>query len=245
MPYEKISVIPNGFNPEGFCDEERKTLQRKDIGFTDQDFIFLNVSSFVWLKSHNTMLTALSELIKSYPQFKLILIGSIMDKPLYDDILNKITQEGLQDNVKIFNYVDRSLIKNYYELADCFLMPSIQEGWSLALMEAMYCSLPLIVTDIGSARDIIEDNDIGIIINNAYDDIVALNLLSIKNRSKENRANNLEMLKSAMVEMFNNKDIWKQRSTLGKDKIINNFTIEKMLARYEETFIETYRCMKL
>ena len=54
-------------------------------------------------------------------------------------------------------------VKRYMDDADAFIFPSYTEGFSNALLEAMYSGLPVIASDVGANRDMIEDKG-GIIV---------------------------------------------------------------------------------
>lgn len=63
---------------------------------------------------------------------------------------------GLHDNVHFLGY--RNDVKELYEAADCFVMPSFREGLSRSLMEAMASGLPCVVSKIRGNNDLITDN---------------------------------------------------------------------------------------
>src|SRR5207249_190685 len=66
-------------------------------------------------------------------------------------------------------------ISDYYRLADVFLLSSLVEGWSLAKTEAMLFGLPLILTDVGGAAEVISNGDVGALIPPAFDDPLEIN----------------------------------------------------------------------
>jgi len=239
LPYSRIEVIPNGFNPEGF-DGAEINFTRHGLGYTDDDFIFLSVAAFYGNKYHHVMVSAVGELAKTHRNIKLICVGSILDRGLYYDINRRIEQEGIQGHIKIMDYMDRKHLRDLYKLADCFLLPSIQEGWSIAAMEAMYFGLPLIMSDIGSARDVIKDSDIGIIIENPYEDILSLSLHDLIRLSKTTKPKNVGKLKAAMVSIYSDRHRWKEKAGKGKDKVLNEFSMDEMVDRYKEEFERCY-----
>ncbi|MGA2465981.1 MAG: glycosyltransferase, partial [Thermodesulfobacteriota bacterium] len=240
IPSSKIEIIPNGLNLEGLNGVGENRFKRSSYGYDDRDFIFINVARLTWTKCHHLMLSAVKDLIRNYPDMKLIFIGNTEARELYDDIYNRIKNEGLERNVRLMDFVDRKYLKDIYQIADCLILPSIQEGWSIAAMEAMYFNLPIIMTDIGSARDIIEDNDIGIIVDNPYKDILLLSFNDILELSKMKSAKNLSELKKAMLTIYKNKELWKEEAKKGRDKILNEFSIERTVKRYEDIFVRTY-----
>jgi glycosyltransferase involved in cell wall biosynthesis len=240
IPSQKISVIPNGLNPEGFNSNAEPKITRESLGYNENDFIFLNVSSFNGIKMHHLMVSVIRDIAVKHPDAKMVFVGNVLDERLQGDIRRRIEVDGLEENIKIFGFLDRRSLNDVYKMADCFILPSLQEGWSIAAMEAMYFGLPLILTDIGSAKEIIENIDIGLLVENPYVDILDLSSQDLVNLSTVKMPSNIAQLKEAMLTMFKNKDYWKTKGEKGKDKIINKFNIQNMVERYEEQFIQAY-----
>lgn len=58
----------------------------------------------------------------------------------------------------------QSDVVGFLRLADVFVLPSIAEGWSVSLVEAQACGLPAVVTDVGAAREVVEDEVTGFVV---------------------------------------------------------------------------------
>jgi len=124
-------------------------------------------------------------------------------------------------------------------MADCFVLPSLIEGWSIAIMEAMYCELPLILSDVGSARDVVKESDIGIVIRNPYEDIRQLTPEIITERyANSGHLDNLSDLVSAMETIAADRAGWKEKAKLARRKIEEQFTAGHMCQQYLECFTE-------
>jgi glycosyltransferase involved in cell wall biosynthesis len=65
---------------------------------------------------------------------------------------------GIQDRVCFTGYVPREEINAQYNKADVFVLPSYNEGMSLAALEAMAAGLPLVVTRTGGTEELVEEN---------------------------------------------------------------------------------------
>ncbi len=101
---------------------------------------------------------------------------------------------GLQDNVHFLGY--RTDVKEIYEMADCFVMPSLREGLSRSIMEAMASGLPCIVSKIRGNVDLVMDGKGGFLckptdddgfskaISMIYTNVSLLNEMSIYNQKK-------------------------------------------------------------
>jgi len=87
------------------------------------------------------------EVAKMQPSIEFELVGFI-DDYVYD--------LEIPDNIKLHGEQPQELIKKFIYASDIFLFPSHTEGFSMALLEAMACGIPVIATDVGANRDMIE-----------------------------------------------------------------------------------------
>lgn len=128
---------------------------------SDSAVTVLSVGELIPRKNHAVIIKAIAEL---------------KDKDLYyfiagegknrKDLENLISQLKIQDHVFLLGY--RTDISRLCNAADIFAMPSIQEGLSVALMEAMVCRKPVICSKIRGNVDLI-DNALGGYLCEAYD----------------------------------------------------------------------------
>jgi glycosyltransferase involved in cell wall biosynthesis len=154
----------------------------------------------------------------------------------YKDLQKFIENKNLQNNVRFFENQTRQQVASLLQTADCFLLPSLIEGWSNAVMEAMYHEKPLILTEVGNARDVIEGSDIGVIVRNPWGDIKSLTpQLHYQYCHGEIIPDNF-YLKNAMVYIYNNREYYKKQAKLGRKKIEEKYLVQHMVAEYEREF---------
>jgi glycosyltransferase involved in cell wall biosynthesis len=230
-----VVVVHNGID-ESILNSA--SIEKREVyGVADGDFVFINVASFTLNKFHPLMVAAIAKLSKKYLNMKLLFVGNILDKKYYQNVLSLIGKHGLNDNIKIIDYVPKQKVLGLMNMSDCFLFPSLTEGWGIATTEAMLCGLPLILSEVGGAIDFIDNNDIGIIIKNPYGNIQDLNNeMLIQKYFSDEHLNNLDDLYDAMENMYLNKRKWKSNAIIGKDKIVERFNEEKMINGYNEEF---------
>lgn len=87
-------------------------------------------------------------LAKQNPQIEFIVVGSVTDE---------MSQMEKPKNVYTLGRLEASEVEKQLKAADVFVFPSLTEGFSNALLEAMACGLPIIATDVGAAMDMIEN----------------------------------------------------------------------------------------
>ncbi len=162
-------------------------------------FIFLTVGRLVPVKNISLQLRAIKKL-DNKEQVKLIIVGDGTEK----DRLKKLANDlNIQEQVIFYGWQEK--IGDLYHSADCLLLTSNSEGYGLVAAEATNCALPVIMTDVGCAHEVIKDNINGLIVP-VGDELVLLEamhkiqqgdiLQNIKNNIvQQNKINNQETFK--------------------------------------------------
>lgn len=142
-----------------------RTKFRSDLGFKDDDFVFIFIGRIVTDKGMVELSHAMKELSKKHSNVKLLLVGT-MEKG--DAIPDDVHDYFLSDShVK---YVGSQMdVRPYLMAADALVFPSYREGFPNVPMEAGAMDLPCIVTDINGANEIIRDGLNGKIIESPLD----------------------------------------------------------------------------
>lgn len=87
---------------------------------------------------------------------KLIFLGEGALRPI---LTEKVERSGLQEQVQLMGMVARDKVFEYFALADLFVSASWGEGLPVAVMEAMACGRPVVLSDIAPHREIAEGVD--------------------------------------------------------------------------------------
>lgn len=144
---EKRVFISNGVNAERFhpVSEEQKVLLRERLGLLAQAPIFIFTGRLVPLKRVNHLVSIWDSIREVFPDATLIILGSGEE----EDNLRKTATAGIH----LLGGVGDVL--PYLQAADGFVLPSIAEGLSIAILEAMACGLPVIATQVGGNLELI------------------------------------------------------------------------------------------
>ena len=165
---------------------EKARLLRDEHSFT-----FLFVGRIVRDKGINELCEAFDRLSKEYPQARLLLVGWREDAldPVSDETLALIDSNPSIDDV---GEVWGDDLLAYYAAADCFVLPSYREGFPNTVLEAGAMGLPSIVTDINGSREIIVENENGMIVPPRDTDalFVAMRRMIIDDRRRSYMASN-------------------------------------------------------
>lgn len=148
MP-EKIVTIPI------YTPTENTTPNQKKNG----KFIFLTVGRLAPEKNMEIQIEAMKEIIKENRDVELWIVGEGPEKKKLEAKIKKFRLEGM---VKFFGWQEN--MAEYYHQASAFLLTSNYEGWGLAVIEAAGFGLPIIMTDVGCAGEVIKNRQNGIVI---------------------------------------------------------------------------------
>ncbi len=233
---DRIKSIPDGINIKRFESiGDLEKLSRKDLGLDEEDFIFLHVGAVNSAKMHNLLAAAMKEVSKIQPKIKLLSIGPLLDQDYYDFIQKKIEEYHLNQQMRLIGFVENPAA--YYRLADAFLLPSLFEGWGIATVEAMYYGLPLILTKVGGAEELIQNQDIGILIENCCKDILKLNQSDWDYYSHLDYPENTPELIETMLKVYRDGKIWKEKAKKGVEKVISHYSWSQITPQYEKEFM--------
>jgi len=151
---EKITVAP-------IYSESIKFIKSKvyKVDSENNKFIFLTVGRLVPVKNVGLQIGAMAEAVKKYPNVELWIVG---DGPEKSNLKSKISKLKLENNIKLLGWQNNP--EEFYSQADAFLLTSDYEGWGMVAVEAANYGLPIIMTNVGCAGELIKDGESGIVI---------------------------------------------------------------------------------
>ena len=151
---DRVQRLPNGVDTSLYRPpaEEIKAAAKARLSVPPGGILILGVGRLKPQKSWTTLLDALALAKPSAPPLRAIILGSGSQRPQLE---KRIRDLGLDGDVRITSTAGD--VRRYYDAADIFVLPSLWEGISNALLEAMSTGLPCICTDIPGNADVIED----------------------------------------------------------------------------------------
>ncbi|WP_243337936.1 glycosyltransferase [Anaeromyxobacter soli] len=238
----RVRIVPNGLDPRALEGASRGS--REELGLSEGDFVFLQVGSFTPNKLQRTTVEALARVSVDVPRARLVLVGNPLDARYAREVDEAVRAGGLSDRVRILPWGSRDAIAGLIRAADCFVLPSLVEGWSIAVMEAMYFGLPLVVSDVGSAREVIHEGDIGIVIPCPYERLSELTLEQLVALGERPPEEYVEVLAAAMREVALHPDAWRARGARGREKVMGPFHVRAMADAYAGAYVDAYRWLR-
>jgi glycosyltransferase involved in cell wall biosynthesis len=151
---QEIGVIYNGIDIEEF----KADNSRKENG---KIYLTIGATRVTARKGINYLIEAVDLLKEKFPNIFVEIMGEGDAK---DDLENQTKKLGLEKKVKFLGRVPREKTFSYYQKADIFVLPSLNEGMSNAMLEALSSGLPIVSTDTGGADELVKEGVNGYIV---------------------------------------------------------------------------------
>jgi len=218
----KMIIIENGIDLEeisnSICLERIETV-KKDIFFSDNKrFNILYSGAITSNKGIYDLLVAINYLKKRHIKVNLFILGapSTPSDVDYMKKLEKYISINSLTNISFLGY--RNDAVSIASLMDLYILPSYAEGVPRSILEAFAVGLPVIATDVGGIKEIIEKSNAGIVVNPG---------------DWESLAKRIEYLKE-------NKEIRKSMGTNGKKYVWKNHSLDEKVKQLHDLYIEVY-----
>lgn len=156
IPSGKVVVIPNGIDISRIATTLSPLEAKRRLGFSEDHFLLGCVGRLEEQKGHAYLLSAMAELRPSFPQLRLAIAG---DGRKRTELIALADRLGLADVVTFLGVRDdmAAILRAF----DVYVMPSLWEGLSLAMLEAMAAALPVLISDVGGAAEVLGENEFG------------------------------------------------------------------------------------
>jgi sugar transferase (PEP-CTERM/EpsH1 system associated) len=211
MRPERMSVMYNGVDTERFAPcKESRTAMRKELGLPEESFVVGTVGRLVPIKDHRTLLKAAALLSGSRIDVRVLLVGSGPER----DKLQSLATGALEGRVCFTG--DSSRVSEMLNAMDVFVLPSLGEGMSNTLLEAMACGLPVLATNVGGNPEIIENDVNGCLFT----------------------PGDAEWLASKLKFLARDPALIHQLGTAARNRAIESFSLSRMLETYRSFYLD-------
>lgn len=148
---DKIRVHYTGVDLATFQPVDRD-LAKKALGINGP--LIITVGALIPRKRQSLVIQALAQL----PDARLVLIGKGPDA---DRLQRQAAANGVAERVQLTGAIGQDEIARWLSAADVMCLPSASEGLANAWVEALACGTPIVVTDVGGARELLGDSHAG------------------------------------------------------------------------------------
>ncbi len=203
-----INVIYNFVDTEKFNEHGNLSLRRSFA--EDHQKILVHVSNFRKVKRVQDILNAFPK-INSTIDCKLIMVG---DGPERKSLEETCRKEGLCTDVHFLGKQDA--VNQLLAISDVFLLPSANESFGLAALEAMACGLPVVSSNAGGLPEVNIHGKTGFV----------------------HTIGDTHMLASHCISLLQDRALYDEMSKNAKAQL-SNFSIQEILTKYENFYVST------
>lgn len=156
-----VTLVPNGIDIDLFSPVWHRMSYplRSFHGFPSDARVLVSVGRMETLKGHRYLIAAFARLRQKYDFLRLWILG---DGRLKEQTKAMVTDLGMSDDIVLPGSVPN--VADYLRESDLFVLPSLSEGTSMAILEAMASGLPIVACDVGGNRDILSRREIGLLV---------------------------------------------------------------------------------
>lgn len=159
VPESLVELIPNAIDLSRSESQLSQSQARKSLDLPEDALVLGTVGRLEEQKGHRHLIKALALLHQQGIDAYLLIVGDGREKPA---LTAQTQQLGLEERVKFLG--TRQDLGDLFRAMDLFVMPSLWEGLSLAMLSAIAAGLPLIATDVGGVRNVLGSGENGFIV---------------------------------------------------------------------------------
>lgn len=211
---EKLRLIPLGIKAPIFLSVDgAKQCIAKHIGIPIPEFnkkiVIGTIAELHKNKGLSYLIKSFATVVAQYPQSILVIIG---DGQELTSLHMLVKENQLEQSVFLTGYMDNAA--EYLKAFNIFVLSSLKEGLPYAILEAGCASLPVVATTVGGIPEIIEDMKSGVLV----------------------QPKNIRELAHAISFMIEHPDERRKYGIALKDRVANNFSMEKMVVGIAELY---------
>jgi glycosyltransferase involved in cell wall biosynthesis len=212
----RIVVFPWGIELANFYPDPTKNLRiRQQLGWSNNKLLIMN-RAFEPVYGTEYFIEALPEIVSQEPTTRVILIGS---GSLERRLQSLVADRHLDSYVRFIGSISSEEMPAYLNAADVYVSTSLSDGTSSSLLEAMACSLPVVVTEIAANKEWVIDGHNGFLVRLRNPNDIAAKVITLLKDS------NLRTL------MGNN------NVAIARDKADWEKNVDKLEAMYKSLFL--------
>jgi len=206
---DRIKVVYNGVDAVPPCDQTDVEQCRRELGIPEQDQIVGVVGNLYPVKGHQYLIDAIPTVLKTCPNTSFIFAGRGQLEPELKDRVHRLELSQCVHFLGLRQDIPRILA-----MLNVFVLPSLSEGLSMAILEAMSASKPVVATQVGGNTELVLDQQTGYIVP-----------------PRDSQA-----LASRLVTLLTNRQLAAQFAEKGKQRAEGQFSLGTMVRTYQTLY---------
>ncbi|MGK7950228.1 MAG: glycosyltransferase [Xenococcaceae cyanobacterium] len=215
----KVCHINVDQNKWQFSQQKRQEYRQK-LGISDNIVLIIFPARITQQKRPLFLIDIIDKLKQKSLPISIVTLGT---GDMFDIFRSKINSLGLESFFKILSHVSPEEMIGYYSASDIFLLPSEYEGISLAIYEAMAMGLPIVASDVGGQKELIEP-ETGFLIPKESGD-----------------ADEADRYVEVLLPLISDRKLRQKIGKLARARVEQHFSLEIMIERIETIFEEAKR----
>jgi sugar transferase (PEP-CTERM/EpsH1 system associated) len=208
---ERIQVLHNGVDTERYSPlPALRRAVRERLQIAPNSLVLGIVSRLVPIKDHATLFRAAERLATHKIDVRVVVAGTGPERERLDAIVNN--SPVLKGRVSFVGATEN--VPEILNALDVFVLPSLMEGMSNTILEAMSCALPVAATRVGGNPDLVQEGRSGVLFAPGDD---------------AHLAGQLELLAA-------NEELRRDYGAAGRRRVLEEFSLDKMLAAYRQLY---------
>lgn len=208
---ERIQVVHNGVDAERYSPQPAlRRAVRERLQIPAGSLVLGVVSRLVPIKDHATLFRAAERLATHKIDVRVVVAGTGPERERLDALVND--SPALKGRVSFVGAIEN--VPEILNALDVFVLPSLMEGMSNTILEAMSCALPVAATRVGGNPDLVQEGRSGVLFAPGDD---------------THLAGQLELLAA-------NEELRRDYGAAGRRRVLEDFSLDKMLAAYRHLY---------
>ena len=174
---DKVSVVYNGVDLKQIAAEDSGANPFASADWAKSPHIVACVANIRKVKGIDVLIRTAQRVCREFPDAVFVIAGSLYERAYSDEIQGMIRSLNLERSVKLLGFVENPI--PLLKMSSAFCLLSRSEGFSNALLEAMACGVPSVVTRVGGNPEAIADGKNGFLVSVEDDAAAAEKLLTV------------------------------------------------------------------
>ncbi len=210
----KVTVIRNGVSFPEAADGDRER-RRSEAGIAPGDKVLCGVGRLAEVKNYRWLIGLFPEIERRFgAPVKLILVGDGPERPRLESEVDRLRLRG-----RVVLLGERRDVGEWLSLSDAFVLPSLHEGVSLALLEAMVMALPAVATRVGGTPEVVINGETGLL----------------------TESGDAEGFIGAVVSLLRDAPLRARLGRAGRDLVRSEYDVREVVKKYEALYLSEAR----
>lgn len=173
----KVITIPNGVELDAIPPSHDTRYARATRGLENASHLIVDVGTVKAIKGYDVLVRTAALVCREFPKAVFLIVGRIMPDSYIDQLRSLIESLGLTRNFRFVGPIDN--VFPWLQMCDLFCHLSRSDGLSNALLEAMACGLPSIVSRVGGNPEVVADGRSGFVVPTEQPEVAADRVLTL------------------------------------------------------------------